>query len=385
MSSTKIEFAHETLNPLIGCSRTSSGCVNCYALRMARRHEGNMKTPQYHGLTTYNEATGKIEWTGEVRWVPGVLENALVRLARSQSSKRIFHVSMGDLAHENATAQHLANILAFAAALPRHKHIIITKRPHILAERIHEVTGRGMAEGMWDTARRPLHDACLGKARGMRRDNGYTKAALAYEHKAEQIGVMLQYPKFPLPNVMLMATCEDQQRAEERIPHLLKLAAQGWHTGVIVEPMLGPVDLRAAYPEDFHYCTHCGWFGTETEQGCLMCDSGTPLVLDAEGRCQNGHDGYRTERCPKCGEDGRYFAFDSVREDTEMKLVGISWCVCGAEQGPGKRMMPMYLARDLAGQCDNAGMPFFFKKDSDGDSPNYPQVMPRQFPAWMEV
>ena len=45
-----------------------------------------------------------------------------------------------------------------------------------------------------------------------------------------------------------------------------------------------------------------------------------------------------------------------------------SWVICGAETGPGKRHMDLDWARDLRDQCIAAHVPFFFKKDSDGNS-----------------
>jgi hypothetical protein len=48
-------------------------------------------------------------------------------------------------------------------------------------------------------------------------------------------------PGWPLPNVWLGTSVEDQQRADERIPHLLRCpAAVRW---LSCEPLLGPVDL----------------------------------------------------------------------------------------------------------------------------------------------
>ena len=44
----------------------------------------------------------------------------------------------------------------------------------------------------------------------------------------------------------------------------------------------------------------------------------------------------------------------------------ISWVICGAETGPGARPMERWWARDLRDQCKAAGVPFFFKRGSDG-------------------
>lgn len=35
--STGISWCDETINPIIGCLRASTGCKNCYAEKMARR------------------------------------------------------------------------------------------------------------------------------------------------------------------------------------------------------------------------------------------------------------------------------------------------------------------------------------------------------------
>ena len=40
--------------------------------------------------------------------------------------------------------------------------------------------------------------------------------------------------------------------------------------------------------------------------------------------------------------------------------------ICGAETGPGKRAMELDWARSARDQCQDAGVPFFFKQDSNG-------------------
>lgn len=45
---------------------------------------------------------------------------------------------------------------------------------------------------------------------------------------------------------------------------------------------------------------------------------------------------------------------------------GLDWVICGAETGPGARLMDLAWARDLRDQCQAAGVPFFFKRDSQG-------------------
>jgi len=52
---------------------------------------------------------------------------------------------------------------------------------------------------------------------------------------------MHQYPE----NLCLMTSCEDQKRANERIPVLLDVPAE--YHGLSCEPLLGPIDLKEAF------------------------------------------------------------------------------------------------------------------------------------------
>ncbi len=78
---TKIEWARnqdgsrgETWNPVVGCSILSSGCTNCYAMKMAHRIEAmnleaesrgkGKSAPQYDGTTRV--VNGKAVWTGKI-------------------------------------------------------------------------------------------------------------------------------------------------------------------------------------------------------------------------------------------------------------------------------------------------------------------------------
>lgn len=58
----------------------------------------------------------------------------------------------------------------------------------------------------------------------------------------------------------------------------------------------------------------------------------------------------------------------------------LSWIIIGAETGPGKRPMNLDWARSVRDQCAEAGIPFFFKKDSNGRS-TLDGVEHHEFPA----
>jgi protein gp37 len=47
-----------------------------------------------------------------------------------------------------------------------------------------------------------------------------------------------------LPNVTILVTMEDQDRARERAPFAARLALSGWRVGVLCEPLLSPISFR---------------------------------------------------------------------------------------------------------------------------------------------
>ena len=61
---TTIEWTELTWNPVVGCSVTSPGCRNCYAMKMAHRLGANPATPHYAGLTQMSK--GGPVWAGLV-------------------------------------------------------------------------------------------------------------------------------------------------------------------------------------------------------------------------------------------------------------------------------------------------------------------------------
>lgn len=125
----------------------------------------------------------------------------------------------------------------------------------------------------------------------------------------------------PLDNVIVLATTEDQERADLRIPPLLRaVQAFGFRTGVSVEPCLGPVGLNL----------------------------GEPLDDDDDSAVGFSPCGYRDRR--------------------HQHLIGsgpcqrVDWVICGCESGPGARPMDVAWARALRDQCQAANVPFFLKQ-----------------------
>ncbi len=203
---SKIEWTEATWNPIVGCSKISAGCLNCYAERMARRLSKNSKTPQYAGLI---DCGGR--WTGETRLV----ESALDQPFRWRKPRRIFVCSMSDLFHPETQDEWIDQVFAVMTFCPQHTFQILTKR----ADRMLEYFERGQALG-------------------------------------PDVNYVLHAMKFvcPLPNVHVGVTVENQDAADSRIPLLLQTPAAVRY--VSVEPMIGPVDLD-------EYIKGTRWFASE--------------------------------------------------------------------------------------------------------------------------
>ena len=57
---SKIEWTDKTWNPITGCTKYSSGCVNCYAEMMARRLKAMGIKKYENGILYYNDTNIKI-------------------------------------------------------------------------------------------------------------------------------------------------------------------------------------------------------------------------------------------------------------------------------------------------------------------------------------
>ena len=124
---THIEWTDETWNPIVGCSKVSAGCKNCYAMHMAARLEA-MGVPQYQGLTTKQH--GKTNWTGKLRFVESALEKPL----HWKKPRRIFVNSMSDLFHPDVQETWIEEVWAIMAKTPQHQYQILTKHPDKMFE-----------------------------------------------------------------------------------------------------------------------------------------------------------------------------------------------------------------------------------------------------------
>jgi protein gp37 len=277
-----IEWTDATWNPVRGCSRVSQGCVNCYAEKIAARFSGPGLA--YEGLTN-----DKGRWNGVVRMVPEHLADPL----RWQKPRMVFVNSMSDLFHESLTNEQIAAVFGVMAAAPRHTFQVLTKRPARMLEWFQWAAGSDCG---------CAHTECHFHALLMDDDKG------TVHRLSEGTG---ERP-WPLQNVWLGVSVENQQTADERIPLLLECpAAVRW---VSYEPALGPVDFtRIDFP------------------GLNLPPTHKFNALEGGGKNTNN----------------------------PWKL---DWIVVGGESGPGARPFSVTWADALIKQARVAGVPVFVKQ-----------------------
>lgn len=291
---TGIEWTDATWNPTVGCKVVSPGCTNCYAMKVAARMEGISVAHEaahggnpgpmyyYRDLVTHSKA-GPV-WNGTFREAPLDL---LERPLRWKRPRRIFVNSMSDLFGEGVSDETIDRVFAVMTLLPQHTFQILTKRPERMREYIAGVT----------------------QMRSVRFPDDSIYRIGPFSHVGSTIKGMEIGRRWPLPNVWLGVSVEDQKRADERIPILLETpAAVRW---ISAEPLLGPLYLR-------RISVLGGWY-------------------DALA-------GYR--------DIERGISPEGV----------LDWVVVGGESGPGARPMHPGWARGLRDQCRNAGVPFLFKQ-----------------------
>lgn len=132
-----IEWTESTWNPVVGCSKVSSGCANCYAERMANRlcaiAQANERAGKNVGragnyLHVINHITGK--WNGKVFLDDG----ALVDPYSWKQPRMVFVNSMSDLFHEDVPFEFIQRVFTVMNENSQHTFQILTKRPERAAD-----------------------------------------------------------------------------------------------------------------------------------------------------------------------------------------------------------------------------------------------------------
>lgn len=247
---TKIQWTEATWNPVTGCDRVSPGCDHCYAMTLAKRLKA-MGSAKY-------QVDGNPATSGPGFGV-SIHPNALSQPLRWRAPKKVFVNSMSDLFHDQVPDEYISKVFAVMAQAGQHTFQVLTKR-----------------HGRMRSLLRP--------------GSGFAAAVL------DQVG--RNEIAWPLPNVWLGVSAENQKWADIRIPALLDTTAAVRF--VSAEPLLGPIDLRRA---------------TATKYESQRLDAGQ-----------------------------------------------LDWVIVGGESGPGARLMHPEWARSLRDQCRTFDIAFHFKQ-----------------------
>lgn len=274
-----IEWTEATWNPVTGCTKVSEGCKNCYAERQAHRL-------QAMGSQRYADGF-------KVTMHPDVLTKPL----GWRRPRKIFVNSMSDLFHPDVPDEFIAEVFGVMRLASHHVFQVLTKRPERMKTFLSQC-------GRWDGWM--THDGTAPRG--------------AYNGTGIIVG---DADRWPLPNVWMGVSVENQRRADERIPLLLQTPAQVRFLSC--EPLLGPLDLRNPF---------YGLFPEDVGIGDRALDYHLAMGGSEPDGVAGNSQGTR----------------------------GVHWIIAGGESGPGARPMDIDWARSLRDQCQAAGVPYFFKQ-----------------------
>jgi protein gp37 len=302
---TDIEWTDYSWPVVNGCRRKSEGCRNCYAEKLIATRL--RKLPKYEGLAVYS---GGPRWTGETRlWLP-----ELVQPLRKRGPGRVFVADMGDLFYERVSNEDIAAVFGVMAACPQFTFQVLTKRPERAAEWFRWANGRG------DEQAGCLHVSLCGALQGFGDWD-------PEDRHCEEL--LSNAAEWPLPNVHIGVSAEDQDTYNARVPLLVHQVPAVLHF-VSIEPQLGPIKLRGTGH------IHLGWVICGGESGhpgqvrhfdlrwarslrdeCR--ESGIPFFFKQAGTMP-------FDACPTCSGKGFHHGFGEGGHDPD-------WCSeCG---GPG--------------------------------------------------
>jgi protein gp37 len=272
---SKIEWTDASWNPVTGCTKVSPGCDHCYAETFAERWRG---TPGHHFENGFDVTLRRDRLLQPKQW---------------KRPRRIFVNSTSDVFHEAVPDDYILQMFAVMAVSEQHQFQVLTKRHGRMRSLLNRPK---FADDVW---------------------------ALVWQLDG---GLAWRKRYWPLRNVWLGVSVEDQHWADIRIPALLDTPAAVRFLSC--EPLLGRVHLG-------------------------MCDWVPPGVGDYPG-----------VHNPLTGEWWPCEAGDYAREyeGRITELPRIDWVIVGGESGPKARPMHPDWARSIRDECRFAEVPFFFKQ-----------------------
>lgn len=246
---TGIEWTDETWNPTTGCDRVSPGCDNCYALTMARRLKA-MGSAKY-------QRDGDPRTSGPGFGV-SAHEDALSVPLGWRKPRKVFVNSTSDLFHERVPDEFIAQVFGVMAVASGGFSGATSPRRSMGKFRMYP--GGPELEASLPAADHGPHTfQVLTKRHGRMRSLLNSRefrvkvAGTAYRaaHNRRTAGALADRiedgPLWPLPNVHLGVSAENQRWAGTRIPALLDTPAAVRF--VSAEPLLGSLNIASEWAD----------------------------------------------------------------------------------------------------------------------------------------
>ncbi|HXG36545.1 MAG TPA: phage Gp37/Gp68 family protein [Dehalococcoidia bacterium] len=284
-----IQWCDATWTVVTGCTKISPACAYCYIQNTPPfRKEGRRFEKGHIPVRLHPE---RLDWP--LKW---------------RKPRRIFVTSLGDLFHEDIDDKFISKVFAMMDLTRQHTYQVLTKR----ADRMREL----------------LNDE------NFQFHVGWFKSQAVREFGLSEVEI---HP-WPLRNVWLGVSVENQCMADERIPLLLQTPAAVRFLSC--EPLLGLLDLRRICRDERNVL---GW---NALSGDIACDSITTQRIDwviAGGESGGPEQRRLVEQRSECVS---YDRMDGSRYQQiwKPKPQALEW------------------ARSLRDQCVAAGVPFFFKQ-----------------------
>ena len=317
MNKTSIEWCDFAANPIRyrdtegksvwACVKASEGCQHCYAEALAHRYQGREFTAKaMEGVTPYVDER-------ELK--------AMLAPAKLPAGSKVFVGDMTDMFGPWVPFELLDRVFAVFALRPDVVFQVLTKRPERMREYL---AARDTAGAVAITIREVAPDGGLAAMKAMG------------THVLRDV----VQRRWPLPNIWLGVSVENQHWADVRIPELLATPAAVRFLSC--EPLLGEV----------YFTRDLLWNATPCPEGC-----GCARPVDAD--------------VADCACDGPC-CFDL--EGFNGRKPDIDWVIVGGESGPGARPCDVGWIRSIVSQCKAAGTKVFVK-----------QLGAKPYVRWMET